>query len=83
MSRHFLRSICRLLISVVLLAQMAVSAYACPGLSGSKMQMSPATAMAGDQSGVPDGAAAQAMANCDDMVGAVDPSFGRACQAST
>lgn len=79
MSRHFLRSICRVLIGVVLLAQMAVSAYACPGLSGPKMQMSQAAAVAGDQSGMPDGHATQAMANCDDMVGAMDPSYSNLC----
>lgn len=79
MSRHFLRSICRMLIGVVLLAQMAVSAYACPGLAASKMQMSPATAVASDQAGVSDDGAVQTMANCDDMAGAMDPSFANLC----
>lgn len=79
MSRHFLRSICRMLIGVVLLAQMAVSAYACPGLAASKMQMSPVPAVASDQPGVSDGAAVQAMPNCDDMAGAMDPSFANLC----
>lgn len=33
MPRHFLRSVCRAMIGVLLLAQLMVSAYACPGLS--------------------------------------------------
>lgn len=79
MSRHFLRSICRMLIGVVLLAQMAVSAYACPGLAASKMQMSPEAAVAVDQPGVSGDATAPAMANCDDMTGVMDPSFANLC----
>lgn len=79
MSRRFLRSICRMLIGVVLLAQMAVSAYACPGLAASKMQMSPSAAVASDQPGVSGSAAVQAMPNCDDMAGAMDPSFANLC----
>lgn len=79
MSRHFLRSICRMLIGVVLLAQMAVSAYACPGLAGAKMQMSSAAAVAGGQPSASDDGTVQAMPNCDDMAGAMDPSFANLC----
>lgn len=79
MTRGFLRSVCRLLIGVVLLAQMAVSAYACPGLTAIKGQMAPTAAMAGDQLGVTDVVAAQTLANCDDMAGVVDPSFANLC----
>lgn len=77
MTRSFLRSISPLLIGVVLLAQMAISAYACPGLASAKTQMaSPVTA---GQSGMSDDAAAQTMANCDGMAAGMDPSFANLC----
>ena len=78
MTRHFLRSICRMLIGVVVLTQMAVAAYACPGLAAAKMQMSSVVAVAGDLAGTAD-TALQPMANCEDMAGAVDPSFANLC----
>jgi hypothetical protein len=69
MTRSFLRMICRMLIGVVLFAQLAVSAYACPGLSA-----------AGAQS-VDTGTAAMAQAgmDCDDMAGSMDPSSATLC----
>ena len=79
MTRRFLRSVCKLLVGVVLLAQMAVSAYACPGLAAAKMQMSSAAAVVGDQPGVPGGAAVQAMTYCEDMAGVMDSSFANLC----
>ena len=67
MTRHFLRMVCRALIGVVLLAQLTVSAYACPGLSPDAVTA--ATAM-------------QSMANCDDMAaGQMDPEFAALCAA--
>jgi len=37
------------------------------------------SAVAGDQDSVPDDAAVQTMANCDDMAGVMDPSFANLC----
>lgn len=79
MTRGFLRSVCKLLVGVVLLAQMAVSAYACPGLAAAKMQMSSAAAVVGHQPSVLDGAAVQAMTRCEDMAGVMDSSFANLC----
>lgn len=77
MTRQFLRTICRALIGVVLFAQLAVSAYACPGLSlaaGMKMQM--ASAAASDAAmATADGQAP----NCEDMAGPMDPAFANLC----
>lgn len=67
MTRHFLRMVSRALIGVVLLAQLMVSAHACPGLSPDAARA--ATAM-------------QPMANCDDMAaGQMDPEFAALCAA--
>lgn len=82
MTRQFLRTICRALIGVVLFAQLAVSAYACPGLSpssGMKMQMAGPAASDG---GSPDAAMATAdrqAPNCEDMAGPMDPEFANLC----
>lgn len=77
--QRFLRSVARLLVGVLLLAQVAVSAYACPGLPGAKVLTMPDAVVTGDQAGVSDGAAVQAMADCDDMAGGMDPSFANLC----
>ena len=69
MTRHFLRSVCRVLIGAVLMAQLAVSAYACPGL----VALQPAV----------ESPVSTPMANCEDMSGAMnasdDPSFANLC----
>lgn len=82
MTRSFLRSICRALIGVVLLAQMAISAYACPGLAtGATMNMPTASPVAtGDEASqdVAAIAADQAIA-CADMAGPMDPEFANLC----
>jgi hypothetical protein len=72
MTRHFLRSMCKLLAEMVLMAQLAVSAHACPG-----MQLPAAASMGSDQNG--GGAAVQSMPGCADMQGAMDPSFANLC----
>ena len=82
MTRQFLRTVCRALIGVVLFAQLAVSAYACPGLSSAaSMKMQMAAAAAPD-----DGSTDSAMAaaklqspNCEDMAGPMDPEFANLC----
>ncbi len=60
MTRHFLRSVCRALIGAVLLAQLALSAYACPGMS------------AATPSDVGSTAPAPLTMNCEDMAGPMD-----------
>ena len=72
MTRSAVRMVARGLVGVLLFAQMAIAAYACPGL---------ASAMAGDmQRGDASVAAKSAqMANCDDMAGSMDPSSANLC----
>lgn len=70
MKRDFLRGLARGLIGVLFLAQLAVAAYACPGLAGK----APATVMASA------GAAMDAlMPDCDVMVGGMDPASANLC----
>lgn len=82
MTRGFLRSVCRALIGAVLLAQMAVSAYACPGLASGAMMNMPAVSAVptGDEAsqGVAADASDQAIA-CADMAGPMDPDFANLC----
>jgi hypothetical protein len=78
MKRRWLHRVGRALIGVLLFAQMAVAAYACPGLlsgASTEMQM-----LSGDEAAL-DGsneampmAADQATGPCADMAGATDPS---------
>lgn len=72
MTRFSLRAVARFLVGVLLMAQMAIAAYACPTLL---------PAMAGNmQSG--DASIADKSAplpNCDDMAGALDPSSPNLC----
>ncbi|MBN9206161.1 hypothetical protein [Methylibium petroleiphilum] len=70
MTRGLLRSLARGLIGVLLLAQLAVAAYACPGLA----------AKASDTATASTGVAMDAsMPGCDDMVGAMDPESANLC----
>lgn len=81
MTRGFLRSVCRALIGVVLLAQIAVSAYACPGLPpGAKMggMMSSASSTDGAERALAEAADQQA-ADCAGMAGPMDPEFANLC----
>lgn len=66
-TRHFLRSVCRTLIAVVLFAQLAVSAYACPGLVSAAATSAAAPAI-------------PAM-NCEDMAEPMDAAFTNLCAA--
>ena len=81
MKRSFLRRVARLLIGMLLLAQITISAYACPGLAtdaATKVAMSVAAAVndgAGQASAFP----VQQMPNCEDMMGSMDPSFANLC----
>lgn len=82
MTRSFLRAVARGLIGVVLMAQMIVSAYACPALaspSATTMQMPAASVSADEQSSAnADMPTAQA-SNCDDMTGAMDAGSPNLC----
>ena len=82
MTRSFVRSVSRALIGVVLLAQMAVSAYACTGLaSGAATNMptvSPASTRDDTSKDIATTATEQAIA-CADMAGPMDPEFANLC----
>lgn len=69
LTRGFLRTLCRTLIGVVLFAQLAIAAYACPGMSSAAagtMQMSSI-----DES--------QQAVDCAGMAGPMDSSFANLC----
>lgn len=69
MKRGVLRDLARALIGVLLFAQLAVAAYACPGLAlkAPEAAMSTGSVMSA------------AMPDCDDMVGAMDPQSANLC----
>jgi len=82
MTRNFLRRVARGLVGVVLLAQLSIAAYACPGIS-SALQASRQAAASGTPMSEPADAAALGIAEqaptCDDMVGAMDPTSANLC----
>lgn len=82
MTRIFLRSLCRALIGVVLLAQIAVSAYACPGRATdaamSMLTASPAPSRDGANEGMPTTVMEHAI-DCADMAGSMDTEFANLC----
>ena len=61
MTRGFQRSLCRVLAAVVLMAQLAVSAHACPGPAALRMQRTEAAS----SSGLPGNAAKAAKATAE------------------
>ena len=81
MTRKVLQAIARSLIGALLFAQMAVAAYACPGLSSPVP--SGETAVTGSEShpnaiaGVPRSTVQPS--RCEDMSCAMDPSFANLC----
>ena len=78
MTRQFLRTICRALIGVVILTQMALAAYACPGVARSAamaVQMQMASAIASDA----DAADASPAMDCEGMAGPMDADFANLC----
>ena len=84
MARQFLRTVCRVLIGVVLFAQLAVSAYACPGLSSAasmKTQMATASAPYVGSNDAAMATADRKAPNCEDMAGPMDPEFANLCAA--
>ena len=90
MTRRFLRLVCRALIGAVLFAQMAVSAYACPGLLAATTMAVPVSAElpSGTESTAAVTAAVTAaasaapalpMMNCEDMAMPMDAAFPNLC----
>ena len=82
MTRSFLRGVARGLVGVVLMAQLAISAYACPAALSSRapsMQMPAASASAEERSGSDAGMPMAHMSNCDDMGGTMDSSSSNLC----
>lgn len=82
MTRRFMRRVARALVGVVLLAQLSISAYACPGVSlALQASGQPQTA---DMSMAGAGEAAGSAMNMaapvgNDMAGAMDPSSANLC----
>lgn len=70
MKRGLLRGLARGLIGVVLFAQLAVAAYACPGLATAESPTAMASGAAATDAQMPD---------CDDRVGAMDPESANLC----
>ena len=82
MTRQFLRTVCSALIGVVLFAQLAVSAYTCPGLSSAasmRMQMAAAAAPDGGSTDAAMATADRQAPSCEDMAGPMDPEFANLC----
>lgn len=85
MTRHFLQTLCRTLIGVVLFAQLAVSAHACRALSAAAtMTLRMALAAVPDAGPIDAAMATSATADppatrCEDMTGPIDAGFANLC----
>ena len=82
MTRQFLRTVCRTLIGIVLFAQLAVSAYACPGVTaagGMAMQVPSPAATGPRPADTTMAVTGQAAMTCEDMAGAMDTSLANLC----
>lgn len=82
MTRSFLRAVVRYLVGGLLMAQMAIAAYACPALAAGatgNMQM-PAPNASLDEPGQADAVVSMAHhGNCGDMAGTMDESLPNLC----
>ena len=82
MTRNFMRRVARGLVGAVLLAQLSIAAYACPGISAALQASRQATAIATPMA-EPAATAVLRLAThapaCDDMVGAMDPASANLC----
>lgn len=83
MTRSVVRRVARWMVGVVLLAQMSIAAYACPGIASALQRIPQATAVGSmpmaepaDTAAVPVSAPAPP---CDDMTGAMDPAAPNLC----
>lgn len=82
MTRDFVRRVARGLVGVVLLAQMSIAAYACPGVASALQASRQATAVDTSMAKPADAAAVRMGAQaspCDDMAGAMDPTSANLC----
>lgn len=64
MTRDFKQMICRLMVGIMLFAQMSIAAYACPGASAQ---------------GAAQASAMEGMVNCEQMSGYPDQTFANLC----
>jgi len=79
MRRNWVRAVARGLVGVVLMAQLAIAAYACPALSVAKVANVP-EALASEMGAAEPGMPMAGGANCDDMAGgSIDPSAPNLC----
>lgn len=72
-----MRKVCQALVGVMLLAQLAVSAYACPGLASAASMGAPTDAAMA--AAAADAAADPHTAACADMAGGMDPDLANLC----
>lgn len=82
MTRSFLSAVARGLVGVLLTAQMAVAAYACPTLlspAAAAMQTPPASASPHERSSANASVPMAQMTNCDDMAGTMAASSPNLC----
>jgi hypothetical protein len=81
-TRKLLQAIARGLIGALLFAQMAVAAYACPGLASTGVASKSAATQMDSPSDVIAAAPARSAeqpSRCEDMSGAMDPAFPNLC----
>lgn len=78
MTRSLKQLICRLMIGVMLLAQISIAAYACPGLASSMAMQSDLSAMTADSLPV-DMAGCDQMAEMPDMATSMDKALPNLC----
>ncbi len=82
MTRSFLRTVARGLVGVLLMAQMAIAAYACPALASGatgNMEMPAPNASPVERGQADVGMSMAPLSNCDDMVGAMDAESPNLC----
>ena len=82
MTRGLRRAVARGLIGILLLAQFAIVAYACPALaaaSAAPMAMPPVNAASADPGGAATGKTPAASPACNGMAGAMDPAAPNLC----
>jgi hypothetical protein len=81
--RGWVRTMARGLVGVVVMAQLAIAAYACPALSAAKVANVPVSASdaeADETAAARSGTPMSGGANCDDMTGgSIDPSAPNLC----
>jgi hypothetical protein len=80
MTRSFLRVVARGMVGVLITAQLAISAYACPALSATaQMQMPASVATTDESSNTAVGVPMAPARHCNDMGGAMDATSPNLC----